>query len=151
MLEHPNHRGIQNWIRDLNAAYRREESLHRSDFDAEGFQWVDCENRGQSVLSHLRRSGTRARPVLLVYNFSAELHRDYRVGVPTAGRWEEILNSDSEHYAGSGEGNLGAVVSEPIAANGHDQSILLTLPALSALFLAPSPPPPKRPPARSRK
>ena len=79
------------------------------------------------------------------------VREDYRVGVPTAGRWEEILNSDSEHYAGRGEGNLGAVVSEPIAANGHDQSILLTLPALSALFLAPSPPPPKRPPARSRK
>jgi 1,4-alpha-glucan branching enzyme len=82
--------------------------------------------------------------------FQARVYHDYRVGVPLGGRWEEKLNSDSEHYGGSGQGNLGGVDAEEIPADGHPYSVSLTLPALAALFFTSGPPEP-RPRKKSQK
>lgn len=139
VLEHASHRGIQSWVRDLNRFYRREPAAYRYDFDARGFEWIDCQNTGTSVLSFLRKGDSDSRPLLLVYNFSNEIRRDYRVGVPRRGRWEELLNSDSEHYGGLGEGNLGAVETEEIPSDDHPFSLALTLPALGAVFFGLAP------------
>ena len=137
VLDHPSHRGIQHWVRDLNSLRREEKALHEGDFEPGGFEWINCDNDGTNVLSFLRKSVPGARPVLAIYNFGSETHHDYRVGVPTSGRWEEKLNSDSEHYGGNGEGNLGGVDAELVPTDGHESSLVLTLPALSALFLTP--------------
>ena len=138
VLEHASHSGVQAWVRDLNALYQRERSAHLYDFDAKGFEWVQCQNTGTSVLAFLRKDDAEARPLLLVYNFSDEVYRGFRLGVPEEGRWEEILNSDSEHYGGRGEGNLGGVDSEDVPSDNHASSIVVTLPALGAVFFAPA-------------
>jgi 1,4-alpha-glucan branching enzyme len=140
VLRYPYHQGVQSWVRDLNHLYRTNASLHDGDFSPSGFEWVNCENKGKSVLSFLRKGGTGTKPLLAVYNFSAQVYHDYRVGIPLSGRWEEKLNSDSEHYGGSGQGNLGGVEAEEIPADGQPFSVSLTIPALAALFLIPKAP-----------
>jgi 1,4-alpha-glucan branching enzyme len=139
VLDEPLHAGVKRWVRDLNRLYRQRPELHERDFDAKGFEWVNCQNTGKSVLAFLRKGIDEARPILAVYNFSTRVYHDHRVGVPLHCRWEEKLNSDSEHYGGSGQGNLGAVAAERTPADEHPFSISLTLPALAALFLVPSP------------
>jgi len=139
VLEHALHRGVRDWVRDLNGLYRACSALYETDFDPKGFEWVNCENTGKAILSFLRRGGAETSLLLAVFNFSDAIHRGHRVGVPRPGVWRERLNSDSEHYGGKGEGNLGAVATEPVAADGHDASLRLTLPPLSALFFEPAP------------
>jgi len=138
VLDQPTHRGVQHWVRDLNTFYREERALHEGDFDPGGFEWVNCDNHGTNVLSFLRKGASEAELVLAVYNFGSETHHDYRVGAPKSGRWEEKLNSDSAYYGGRGEGNLGGVDTEPVGSDGHESSLVLTLPALSALFFTPT-------------
>ncbi len=150
VLEHPDHRGVQRWVRDLNTFYRAQVSLHGTDFESTGFEWIDCENHGRSVLSFVRTGGVEHSPVVAVYNFSDETRQDYRVGVPRDGRWEEKLNSDSEYYGGRGGGNLGTVDTEAVRHDGHEHSIVLMLPALSALFLTPAPKTRPRKPTRRK-
>ena len=134
VLDEPLHKGIQNWVRDLNRFYKSEAASHEKDFAADGFEWVNCQNTGTNVLSFLRKGEKDARPLLLVYNFGTRVHRDFRIGVPVEGRWEELLNSDSDHYGGCGEGNLGGADTENISCDEHPYSLSLTLPALGALF-----------------
>ena len=94
----------------------------------------------QSVYAWLRSAPTGdARPVLVVINATPTPRHHYRLGVPAAGRWVELANSDAHHYGGSGLGNLGGVESAPVDSHGFDQSIVLTIPPLGALFLAPEP------------
>jgi 1,4-alpha-glucan branching enzyme len=127
------HAGVGRWLTDLNRLYREEPALHRRDFDADGFQWVDANDADQSVLSMLRLDGERA--VLVVMNFTPVPREGYRVGVPSPGRWAEVLNGDAPVYGGSGVGNLGGVDAEPVPWHGREQSIVLTLPPLAAIFL----------------
>jgi 1,4-alpha-glucan branching enzyme len=141
LLEQPEHAGVQKWVSDLNAVYRQERSLHENDCDPAGFSWVEADDVRDSVLAFLRRS-ERGRPVLVVANFTPVPRHDYRVGVPVRSGWREILNSDAEHYGGSGVGNLGRVVADYVPWHGHEFSISLTLPPLAVLFLAPDQPVP---------
>jgi 1,4-alpha-glucan branching enzyme len=138
VLDHPYHRGVQRWVRDLNRFYRKTRALHEGDFDPSGFEWVNCQNDGKSVLSFLRKS-PETKPVLAVYNFSTKVYHHHRIGVPSGGRWTEKLNSDSEHYGGSGQGNLGGVEAEALPSNGHPYSLSLTVPALCTMFFVPGP------------
>ncbi len=134
ILKYPEHAGLQTWVRDLNNAYRREPALHELDFKPEGFEWVDFRDRDQSVISFLRKS-SRGDVILVVLNFTPVVRGGYRVGVPKEGFWEEILNSDSRVYGGSGIGNAPGVKTEKIPYHERPHSIVLTLPPLAALFL----------------
>lgn len=138
VLQYPFHAGVQRWLGDLNRCYRAHAALHERDFSADGFAWVDCHDADQSVLCFLRRGGSPTEQVLVVCNFTPVVRTDYRVGVPLAGDWLEILNSDALDYGGSGLGNRGRVTTVPQAAHGHGQSLLLTLPPLSMLLLKPA-------------
>jgi 1,4-alpha-glucan branching enzyme len=144
LLERPDHRGVQAWVRHLNHLHRREPALHEADCVPEGFEWVDASDAAASVLSWLRRprrheDGTRAgRDVLVVCNLTPVPRSGYRVGVPHGGRWEELANSDALEFGGSGMGNLGAVEAEEVASHGHPVSISLTLPPLGVLMFAPT-------------
>ena len=144
------HRGVQRWIEDLNRVYREQPALHRIDFDAAGFEWVDASDSGQSVLSFLRKAGPRAgqgrsaaaaaieETVLVVVNGTPVPRHNYSIGVPRAGHWTEILNSDAPLYGGSGQGNFGGVNSVPLPAHGRMHALTLTLPPLSVvMFRAP--------------
>src|SRR4029079_16607375 len=102
--------GAQRWVADLNRVYRAEPALYEQDFEAAGFEWIDCQDMQASVLVFLRRSRGGA-PVVVACNFTPVTRSNYAIGVPQGGFWREVLNSDSENYGGSGIGNLGGVES----------------------------------------
>ncbi len=135
LLEHKSHQGIQRWVKDLNHLYRSETALHQQDFSAAGFEWIDCADRNQSVLAFLRKSHDPQDMLLFLCHFTPELRRDYRIGVPFGGSWQEVLNSDSTHYDGGGQGNLGCVEATDSAAHNKPYSIVLNLPPLAVLVL----------------
>jgi 1,4-alpha-glucan branching enzyme len=134
LLEQPFHAGLQKWMTDLNRAYREQPALYEADFRSEGFEWLDRTNHEQSVLSFLRWDGARRRPVLAVCNFTPVPRHNVRCGVPLPGHWREILNSDSRHYGGSGQGNLGGQEAAPFPAQGQFHSLHLTLPPLACVM-----------------
>ena len=130
------HRGIQRWVADLNRTYRSYAALHERDFSPEGFEWIDANDSDNSVLTFLRR-GDNDAPVLVACNFTPVARHGYRVGLPLAGAWREVLNSDAPPYGGSGVGNMGRVQSEPAPWHGRPHSALLTLPPLGVVMFVP--------------
>jgi len=135
LLANPLHHGVQRLVGDLNRLYRGERALHALDHDPKGFAWVDANDAEQSVVSLLRFHEERTEAVLAVLNFTPVVRHNYRVGVPRAGFWREILNSDGRDYGGSGQGNLGGVAAVPVPLHGRSHSLTLTLPPLGAVFL----------------
>ena len=108
LLDHPEHRGVQSVVRDLNAAYRASPAFWARDGSPEGFTWIDANDAHRNVFSFVRRAPD-APDVVCVSNFASIPHEHYRLGLPAEGQWREILNTDAEIYGGSGVGNLGAV------------------------------------------
>ncbi len=135
LLAHAAHRGVQRLVGDLNRLYCLEAAWHTRDCEAAGFEWIDCNDSQQSVLTFLRRGRDPDEALLFALNFTPVPRFGYRVGVPWPGAWDEILNSDAEIYGGSGLGNLGGVRTEPVAWHGHAQSALILLPPLAAIVL----------------
>ena len=139
LLEQPAHKGIHDLVRDLNGLYRGHTALHQGDCQTGGFAWIDCGDRFNSVLTLLRRGADSADFMAIAFNFTSLTQSGYRVGVPQAGTYTELLNTDSRHYGGRNEGNTGRIRTEPVPAHGFPQSLNLTLPPLAALFLRPEP------------
>ena len=137
LLEQPAHKGIHDLVRDLNGLYRSHPALHQGDCQSGGFSWIDCGDRFNSVLTLLRRGADSADFMAIAFNFTSLTQSGYRVGVPQAGTYTELLNTDSMHYGGRNEGNTGRIRTEPVPAHGFPQSLNLTLPPLAALFLRP--------------
>jgi len=135
----PGHAGVRRLVTDLNALYAREPALHAGDTDPAGSHLVVGNDDTHSVFAWLRHDPSGgAAPVLCVVNATPTVHHGYRVGVPVAGHWAELLNTDADAYGGSGAGNLGGVNAEEQAWHGHDQSIPLTLPPLAVVLLQPA-------------
>jgi 1,4-alpha-glucan branching enzyme len=128
------HRGVQRLVKDLNQAYRELPALHQRDCDGSGFTWVDANNAEQSVFVWLRHGEPGTPSVLAVSNFTPVPRENYRVGLPTSGRWTEHLNTDATLYGGSGVGNLGGVEAMAEPWHGQPCSATLTLPPLATLF-----------------
>ena len=137
LLNEPLHQGIRRFVQDLNAVYRSLPALHQCDFDAAGFQWIDCNDSDNSVVSLIRRASDPSDFVVAVLNFTPVPREGYVVGVPRAGGYTELLNSDSELYGGSNVGNGGIVFTQPSPAHGHADSLRLTLPPLGFLLFKP--------------
>ena len=137
LLERPLHGGLKRFVADLNRIYRAEPAMHEVDFEGAGFRWIDCNDHENSVVSLIRRSST-GDYVVALFNFTPVPRDGYRVGVPDAGTYTELINSDSEIYAGGNVGNQGVVFTEAIPAHGWEQSLRLNLPPLAFLLLKPS-------------
>ena len=135
LLEEPMHAGLARWVRELNAIYQREPSLHQVDFEGAGFTWIDCSDNENSVISLIRRARHPEDFTVMVANFTPVPRPGYRIGVPAGGWYREVLNSDAESYGGSNMGNSGGVMTDPIAAHGYDQSLSLIVPPLGFLLL----------------
>jgi 1,4-alpha-glucan branching enzyme len=136
LLENPEHAGVQRLVRDLNRLYRAEPALHMHDTDGGGFRWMVGDDRANSVFAFLR-TADGAKPVLVICNMTPATRHHYRVGVPQAGLWREIANTDSQFYGGSNVGNEGAVRAVSHAAHGEPHSLELTLPPLATVILRP--------------
>ena len=134
LLEYPAHQGIQTLVRDLNHLYRDEPALHELDFDSAGFEWVDASDWGKSIISFLRKAKSTDDTIFVIGNFTPVPRHNYRIGVPYAGFWREIFNSDAEEYGGSGQGNFGGFQAEAVSSHGRPYSLRLTLPPLAVLF-----------------
>ncbi|MCL2523017.1 MAG: 1,4-alpha-glucan branching protein GlgB [Betaproteobacteria bacterium] len=134
LLADPAHLGLQRLAADLNRLYRDLPALHEQDFSAAGFSWIDCHDNEQSVLCWLRwaRDG---RFVVTILNFTPVPRHNYRIGVPQAGRYREILNSDSDWYGGSNLGNGGILETTAESWREWPASLTLTLPPLAAVVL----------------
>ncbi len=133
LLNFSPHKGIRNLVDDLNKLYKSEPSLWKNDFDQYGFQWIDCNDNDQSVLSFMRREKENGNWVIVIASFTPETHQSYRIGVPNPGYYNEILNTDGERYGGSNIGNLGGKFTDKINMHGYNQSLNLRLPPLSVL------------------
>jgi 1,4-alpha-glucan branching enzyme len=128
--------GTSALVRDLNALMRGEPALFERDHEPAGFEWVVGDDAAQSVFAWLR-TATRARPLLVVANWTPVPRHDYRLGVPSGGRWRELINTDAACYGGSGVGNLGGVDAVPVPYGPYSWSVTLTLPPLGVLALGP--------------
>jgi 1,4-alpha-glucan branching enzyme len=131
----PPHVGVRALVRDLNRLYRAEPALHQVDYQPTGFSWIDCDDAAHSVISLIRRAEMGSEEIVAVFNFTPVVREGYRMGVPRAGRYRELINTDAEIYGGGNVGNAGGLETEPIAAQGHPQSLVITLPPLAGLIL----------------
>ncbi|NOX21266.1 MAG: 1,4-alpha-glucan branching protein GlgB [Nitrospirae bacterium] len=134
LLEDDLHRGLRQYVMDLNRIYLSEPALFEQDFEHEGFEWIDFSNAEESIISFIRRASNRDNFLVFVCNFTPVPRYNYLIGVPEPGFYREILNSDSELYGGSNMGNLGGVSAEANPIHNRPFSIKITLPPLSILI-----------------
>jgi 1,4-alpha-glucan branching enzyme len=137
LLDDRGHAGLKRWVRDLNTMYRGQPALYELDFEAAGFEWVDCSDWQRSVVSFLRFGRNRNDQLLFVCNFTPVVRSNYRVGVPLGTAWKEILNSDAPLYGGSGQGNFGGLQAAPLSIHGRPFSLNMTLPSLGVVVFQP--------------
>ena len=135
LLDAPSHAGLQRYVQALNWHYNAEPALHEVDFEPGGFRWIDCNDNENSVVSIVRYAKARTDFVVMVFNFTPVPRMEYRIGVPEAGWYVELLISDADVFGGGNVGNGGGVGSEPIAAHGFDHSLRLVVPPLGCLLL----------------
>lgn len=131
LLDFDTHRGVQQLVADLNKLVIENPALHQIDFSDGGFEWVDCMNADDSLLVYLRKGSEGTAPLLVCSNFTPVVRRGYRVGVPSAGYWTEIFNSDSSMYGGSNVGNYPGRETTGTGHHGRPDSILVDLPPLA--------------------
>jgi 1,4-alpha-glucan branching enzyme len=132
------HGGIQRLVRDLNRLYRTESALHELDGSDRGFEWIDCHDSEQSVLSFVRRGRDATDHLVVIANFTPVVRSSYRIGVPHAGWYREVFNSDAGIYWGANVGNLGRRHSDPLPFHRHHQSLELILPPLGLMIFKPA-------------
>ena len=132
VLDYAHHKGVQTLIKDLNHLYKTHSALYQYDFDHMGFEWVDCHDYQQSIISYRRKSAHE--DLVVVLNFTPVVRENYRIGVPREGVYQEIFNSDSQYYDGGNVGN-GHVVTEPLPWMNQNHSISVTLPPLAGIIL----------------
>jgi len=135
LLDVPAHKGVQMLIADLNRLYSGEPALHATDADPAGFRWVVGDDARNSIYGFVRQTADGTSHLLVVSNMTPVPRQAYRVGVPEPGHWREVLNTDGSTYGGSGLGNDGGVTTDGIAAQGHGESLSLTLPPLATIVL----------------
>jgi 1,4-alpha-glucan branching enzyme len=136
LLAHPEHQGVHTLVRDLNKTYVASPAMWSRDGEPDGFQWIDANDAGRNVFSFVRRgpAGSAQPDVVCVANFSAVPHSDYRLGLPSDGTWDEVLNTDAESYTGSGVGNLGSILAVPGDQDGQPAHATVTLPPLGTIW-----------------
>ncbi|MGA2802355.1 MAG: 1,4-alpha-glucan branching protein GlgB [Verrucomicrobiota bacterium] len=133
----PFHCGLQKFVEDLNKLYAATPALWQGDYDPAGFYWIDCADRENSVLSFVRQNDDGTNQLAVILNLTPVPRERYRIGLPRAGRWREVLNSDAAIYGGSNKGNFGGIAAENIPSHNQQHSAEFYLPPLSAIVFQP--------------
>ena len=144
LLDTPWHASLAHLVSDLNAFYKARPELWERDFTPDGFEWIDVNDAGRNVLAYLRKD-REGNPIAVVVNFAGNPHENYRLALPSGGKWKEAINTDSTEYGGSGVGNQGAVVAEKVEWHGREFSASITVPPLSTMVFVPMAPEPLEP------
>jgi 1,4-alpha-glucan branching enzyme len=134
LLDAPDHRGVSRLVAELNRVYRETPALWSLDSDPAGFHWIDANDASGNVYSFLR-FGSDGGAIACVANFSSVPHEAYRLGLPYAGRWDEVINTDADLYFGSGVGNFGGVDAVNVSHHGQPASATVRVPPLGAVYL----------------
>jgi 1,4-alpha-glucan branching enzyme len=137
LLQEDSHRGLSQTLIELNRLLREETPLHQIDFDGQGFEWIDCQNWQESIITFLRKGVSPKDVLVIVCNFTPVPRENYRIGVPAADHYIEIFNSDAGQFGGSNVLNNGKLTCETITHHGSDHSVTLTVPPLAAIALKP--------------
>jgi 1,4-alpha-glucan branching enzyme len=135
LTEHHSHKGIQETVKALNNLYRSEPAFYSKQFDYEGFEWIESNDQGNSVISYIRKGETAKQQVIVILNLTPAPRDGYRIGVPLPGIWKTVFNSDKDEFGGSNYPVSGATMTEEINWQGKAFSIAINLPPLSALIL----------------
>ena len=135
LCKYLDHEGVRLLVRDLNRLYVSEPVLSCNDFNPAGFRWISCADAAASVLVWMRQDGFAQTIFSVIGHFTPLIRPKYRVGVPRPGRWTEVINTNSQYYGGNGLGNGGGAMTEPVTADGFEQSLVLTLPPMSTTIL----------------
>jgi 1,4-alpha-glucan branching enzyme len=130
LAHQPLHGGLRRWVRDLNRLYRTAPSLYERDSEPSSFEWIDCNDNQRSVISFIRRGSREDDILLFVANFTPVPRLDESIGVPTGGRWIEVLNSDAADYGGSGVGNSGGLIADERSHHGRPCHLRMAVPPL---------------------
>ena len=133
--QYEKHKQMQKYSRALNKFYRENKSLWQVDFDWNGFQWIDCNDNDNSIVSFIRKAEDSDDYLIVICNFTPNTREGYRIGVPEKGSYVEIFNSDEEEFGGSGVKNFGGLMTEEIPYHNRNHSITLTIPPLATIFL----------------
>ncbi|XAS64599.1 1,4-alpha-glucan branching enzyme [Micrococcaceae bacterium Sec5.8] len=136
LAENPAHRGMQLLTKDLNELYSSTPALYEQDNDPAGFQWINGGDANRNVLTFIRRDAA-GNPLVCAFNFSGAPHADFQLGVPAAGEWREVLNTDADTYGGSGVLNAGALTAADVAIDSQPATLTVTLPPLGAAYFKP--------------
>jgi len=134
LLDHFEHSGMQKMVSEMNRNYLDTPALWELDHESEGFQWIDGGNADQNLVSFIRKD-SKGETCLVIANFAPTVHEDFRIGVPAAGGWKELFNTDHNDYGGSGVGNHSALETEQVSSHGHPQSLRLSVPPLAVIWL----------------
>jgi 1,4-alpha-glucan branching enzyme len=135
LLDDPGHGGVSRLVGDLNSVYADNPALWSQDSDPAGFEWLNADDAARNTVAFLRW-GSDGSPLVCVTNFSAIPHEGYELGLPFAGEWTEVINTDAEIYGGSGVGNLGTVTAHETPYGGQPASVRLRVPPLGTLWLS---------------
>jgi 1,4-alpha-glucan branching enzyme len=135
LLDDPMHAALKSYVASLNDLLRTEPALYEVDVEPDGFRWIDCHDNENSVIALARYARNRRDALIMLFNFTPVPRVGYRIGVPEAGFYAEILNSDSHHFGGSNMGNAGGVQSRAVRSHGFDHSVDLVVPPLGCLYL----------------
>ncbi|MEO7212959.1 1,4-alpha-glucan branching protein GlgB [Mucilaginibacter sp.] len=132
LLEHTSHQGIKETVKAINTLYKSEPALYEKAFDWTGFEWIDASNMADSVIVYIRKGIDPANDLVVVLNMTPVPHQNYRIGVPAAGEWQEVFNSDQHQYWGSGMINYNPIKTDAEAWHGKENSMQVTAPPLGA-------------------
>jgi 1,4-alpha-glucan branching enzyme len=135
LLDIPTHSAVHRFVHDLNHLYKNEPALYELDFSPAGFRWIDANDAENSVFAYIRFAKDSSNFLIVVMNMTPVVRAHHRIGVPEAGHYSELLNSDAGVYGGSNVGNFGGLQSDEIASHGFNQSLNLTLPPMGILIL----------------
>jgi 1,4-alpha-glucan branching enzyme len=135
-LDDPGHAGVQRCVQDLNRVYRSTPALWLQDHTPGGFEWIDSNDVDGNTLAYLRKAPGTPTAVVVV-NFAGVPHEQYRLALPSGGPWREVLNTDSAEYGGSGVGNLGGILADPIPHYGRPFSASVRIPPLGGVVFVP--------------
>ena len=134
LLEAPKHKGVQSLVEDLNKLYRKHGALWEADSEPAGFQWIEVDNAAEDIVAFRRISPATDKEVICVSNFSPVVREGHRLGLPRAGRYKQLLNTDHEKYCGGGFGVVKSIKAEKVPAHGLNYSAAITLPPLATMW-----------------
>ncbi|NLB19036.1 MAG: 1,4-alpha-glucan branching protein GlgB, partial [Syntrophomonadaceae bacterium] len=137
LLDYPMHKKVHKYVKDLNHLYINEPAMHEVDFNYEGFEWIDCNDTDNSIVSFIRKGKDWHNMLIFVCNFTPAVHENYRIGAPINTIYKEIFNSDKEEYGGSNVINAGIIQAEKRPFHQKPCSITLKIPPLACIVLRP--------------